>query len=554
MNGKMGETYTAVRPRAAVLWNGRLLEELGIANLLKSIEFSITVGRSRPSVKLPTGKPKVGQASFTFLLPNEEAAQRILQLLYADERPLLTVGFGYHDAQSYWVGSSNIRTSPDRKMFARAHGFKIDTVRWTYSNAFPTVVLNGMVGRTLGASEDRLPRSWAGKTLVQICDDISKRLGFVIRIHGKVPSNLRLENAVQFSGESAVDALDRLTRMSGATLHMSTMTATAVPGASRAYDYVLDGVSDEEARFGDYQDKVRTVLTIKAIEDEFVNIDSLEQARPIRIAWAPGLSPLKFKSVGGRLQGADDHSYDNAPDYVAVSIEAEEDNVAAFGVAAAGVSKAGSPAMSAPVSSKTIVVSPISASNPGAIAEARLTVRIVDDVAVKDFQKAPETKAPKAVVTRVPDSMGGSEATAAVVRAANFHAKIKTHVTVTLQPGAPELVPGGSALIVGTYTHDGLYGVEETRFTYDARVGLKTVHTLRPVISGGTARASTPAASKQAKVADGSTSVLVSPIDPSDPGRIQESTVKVKFVPDSPSAVPSAPSEAALDAEIGAAQ
>lgn len=62
-----------VRPRIAVLWNGVTLEELGIADLLKSADLTITTARTNPSKKLPTGKPKVGGASIVFKLPDEAA-------------------------------------------------------------------------------------------------------------------------------------------------------------------------------------------------------------------------------------------------------------------------------------------------------------------------------------------------------------------------------------------------------------------------------------------------------------------------------------------------
>ena len=38
-----------VRPRIAVLWNGVTLEELGIADLLKSADLTITTARTNPS-------------------------------------------------------------------------------------------------------------------------------------------------------------------------------------------------------------------------------------------------------------------------------------------------------------------------------------------------------------------------------------------------------------------------------------------------------------------------------------------------------------------------
>lgn len=550
------ETTSKIVPRVAVLWNGVTLEELGLADLLKSADLTLTLGRSNPSKKLPTGKPKVGGATLVFLLPDEKSAQKILRLLYLNPRPMLTVGFGYKGSQSFWLGGVGVRTRPNIKQFSRVQGYKIDTVSWDYSASFPTVTLNGMAGHTLGMTEHRSPRSWAGKTLIQISEDISKQLGFTIRISGKVPAAVRLENAMQFSGESMLDAMDRLTRLSGATLHLSTEVASATPGASKAYQYTIEGrPPDAEDIWAEDQAQVRTVLTIKSIEEEFVDLDNLEQSTPVKIAWAPSISPHKFASVGGRLS-AEYNSYDNAPDHVAVSIRATEDNVARTYASAGGVTKTakvqkGTAGTVGTGNKEVQVMFPSSDSATNQILSGPLLYRSVSDEDVA-MTEAP-LKGQHATVSAVPETMGGKKMTEAQLKAALYSAGLKTRLVIELSPGAPELIPGAKIEVMGTYTHDGFYGVEEARNVLEGQGGLKTTLTVRPLLPGGTDRGKSAkkGAAKDGtkpKNGPGSDVLLMFPADDASTGKIMDTPLKVRIVSDDQ--VPAAPDEAALVQDV----
>ena len=493
-----------IRPRVAVLWNGVSLEELGIADLLKSADLTLTIGRTNPSTRFPTGKPKVGGASVVLLLPDKEAGRRVLSLLYANPRPMLTMGFGFHGGKSYWLGDANVRTKPDMRQFARVHGYKIDNVSWDYSSNYPTVTLNGMAGHTLGLVESRKPRTWAGKTLADISRELSEQFGVVIRISGRVPANRRIENAVQYANESALDALDRLTRLSGAGLHVATMVASAVPGASKAYDYVFDHPAGQDDHWADDQAQIRTVITIKSIEEDFVDLDALEQTRPLRIAWAPHLTPRSLAFSGSRLARDDERTkhgnYDEYPDYVAQSIRATEENVARAAPVAAGVSKKGESLAAQVV--KEIYNLPFQMM-PGIFGPGALQIDVVKtpqgqdgSAATKSVPVAPTRSRIKAM-SLASEANGGEAMTSAQVQAALYAAGIKTRLQVEMSPGAPEITTGASVEILGTYTHDGLYGVEEVRVSIDPQGGLKTTHTIRPVLGGGTRRVPDPGSAKK---------------------------------------------------------
>jgi hypothetical protein len=162
--------YRQERPRIAILWNGVLLQELGIADFLVSADMTLTLGRSRITRQHPQGKPKVGGARLTFQIPTEESARKMAELLYLDARPMLTVGFGYEGGTSFWVGGAGVRTSPDPKQFSRVAGYKIETVEWKYESSIWTVTLNGMVGRTLRMLESRRPRVYTDKNLLDIAN------------------------------------------------------------------------------------------------------------------------------------------------------------------------------------------------------------------------------------------------------------------------------------------------------------------------------------------------------------------------------------------------
>ena len=544
----MNETTSKTRPRVAILWNGVTLEELGIADLLKSADLTLTIGRTNPSKKLPTGKPKVGGATVTFLLPNEKAAKKIFDLLYANPRPMLTMGFGYHGAQSYWLGEAGIRTRPDAKQFATVRGYKIDNVTWDYSASFPTVTLNGMAGHTLGLTESRKPKSWAGKTLADIAKDISEQHGITVRISGKVPANVRMDNAVQYVGESTLDAMDRLTRLHGGTLHLSTMVTSAVPGASKAYDYTFEGrpPTDDDS-WAEDQAQIRTILTIKAIEEEFVDLDSLEQATIPIIAWAPHLSPGKFNFYGGRLRRdpADgDASYLSTPHHTAISIKAVEENIARSYHAAGGVTK-NAKAQKAEAAVREFTATPYAPDRNLETAQG-LLVFAPDDSPTPGPTTTPAVQ--RQALSSAPESMGGKSTTTASVAAAAYASGIKTRLTIELNPGAPELSTGVEVEVRGTYTHDGNYGVEECRNVVDASGGLKTSLTVRSLLPGGSDRGKNAKNAKNAKKPDVPQEFTAAPYSPNRnlevaPGRLVFVTDDAvpALPPVTSDAVPSAP-------------
>ena len=523
-----------VRPRIAVLWNGVTLEELGIADLLKSADLTITTARTNPSKKLPTGKPKVGGASIVFKLPDEAAGLKILNLLYLNARPMLTMGFGYHGEKSYWLGGANIRTRPDMKKFSTVHGYKIDNVSWDYSSQMPSVTLNGMAGRLLGMAEHRRPTIWSGKTLADIARGLSDEHGVTLRISGRVPSNQRIAHAVQYAGESRVEFLDRVTRLTGATLHTSTMVASAVAGTTQAYEYVFEGreASDLDDHWVDDQAQIRTILTIKAIDEEFIDIGTQEQSRPVHIGWAPHLSPAKFGGLQVASWDSASRGYADPPDFVALSIKATEENVARSGPAASKIDKDGT--------QQTVREAEAAAATAERNRNILDTIKVAlsgrqNEAGVIRLRAEKESKMPKTrvnrVISAVPDEHGGDAMTSAQVQAAVSALGIKTRIVIELNPGAPEISTGVALRVNGTYTHDGIYGSEEVRIVYD-ETGLKSTITARPVLPGGSDREEVAKADRAAAGSKGSSSGtssternILDTIKVADQGRINETGV-----------------------------
>ena len=152
------------------------------------------------------------------------------------------------------------------------------------------------------------------------------------------------------------------------------------------------------------------------------------------------------------------------------------------------------------------------------------------------------------VVSAAQDNLGGRELTAAQVQSAMAAAGIKTRLSIELDPGAPEMTIGSSVDVAGTWTHDGRYGIEEVQIVLEGQAGLRTTHTVRPILEGGSDRG----AARKAPSADDK---LVVGLTWNTTGTREKETLegvsRVIISPDK-SVVPAAADEAALDAEIGA--
>lgn len=509
-----------IRPWAAVLWNGVTLEELGVADLLKSVDFTLTLGRTPPSKKHPSGKPKVGGATLVFLVPNEVAGVKFREMLYFSPRPVLTVGFGFKDLRGYWLGETGVRKAPGKKQFGRSRGYKIDNVSWDYSASIPTLTLNGMSGQTLRLAEHRRPTVWRDTTFADVAKSIALENGVSIRISGSIPANQRLEHVVQYAGESRLEALERLAAMHGGTLHLTTEVAQSTPGVTGAYQYEFEGRSDEDnGLWGQDQAAVRTIVTIRSIAEDFVDTSQLDQTRPIRIAWAPHLSPAKF--------GWNNGTYENPPDYVATSIKPQEDNVARATPSSAGVKKSGGTEKGG-IKAKYNVYD--TKAFDGRFASSGVSASYANEVEI-----APEKIGKvQAHASAVHDDLGGSALTAAQAQAALAAAGIRTQITIDLKPGAPEIDPGRSVEILGTFTHDGLHGVEEARNTWTRDGGLATTLTVRPILEGATTSGSS-GKKKDKKPAPQLNTQEFNAYDPSrEGGAFMPSSVKVQYSNDSP--------------------
>jgi hypothetical protein len=458
--------YRQERPRIAILWNGVLLQELGIADFLASADMTLTLGRSRITRQHPQGKPKIGAARLVFQIPTEAAARKFAELLYLDARPMLTVGFGYEGGVSFWVGGAGVRTSPDPKQYSRVAGYKIETVEWKYESSIWTVTLNGMVGRTLRMLESRRPRVYTDKNLLDIAKGMANEFGVTIRIDESLPVNTRMSQIAQNVGEDALNFLSRVSGLLGANLKI----ASGTPGEMNPYKYEIVGENGEpdDEKWSTRQGQVRTIITIQSIINDFVDISKLEQSRDIVIGYCPHLSPVKF--------GFDGNSYKVKWDYLASSIQVSDERSAVRTATAQKVNKEGKTEQT-----KTNV---LELSLPEFV-----TVDGKADISALKLFKA--TTAAEVEPAPIPASVETRSAPPATVSSKDMEesriagivlsAGIKTKLTITLKPGAPFLDPGKIVQVIGTPTHDGAYGIEETQISFTASDGLKTTHICRPL-------------------------------------------------------------------------
>jgi hypothetical protein len=464
--------YRQERPRAAILWNGVLIQELGIADLLQSVDMTLTLGRSRITRQHPQGKPKVGAARIVFLIPDEASARKMAQLLYLDARPMLTVGFGYEGAVSFWVGGAGVRTSPDPKQFSRVAGYKIETVEWKYESSVWTVTLNGMVGRTLRMLESRRPRVYTDKTLLDIAKGVANEFGVTLRIDGSLPVNSRIQQIAQHSGENTLNFLERISGLYGANLKLSTEVSTPGEMNPYAYEFVGEGSDGNEEKWATKQGQVRTILTIQSIINDFVDISKLEQSRDIVIGYCPHLSPEKF--------GFDGNAYRTKWDYLASSIQVSDERSAARVSVTQKINKEGAQEQ-AKVKEEALTLSlPAFRETNG-----QIDPNTIDVVALNTEQTSdtPSSALPVQTETRSapPSTVSTKDMEASRVAGIVLSAGIKTKLTITLNPGAPFLDPGKIVRVIGTPTHDGVYGIEETQISLTKDGGLKTTHICRPL-------------------------------------------------------------------------
>lgn len=478
--------YRQERPRIAILWNGVLLQELGVADFLVSAEMTLTLGRSRITRQHPQGKPKVGGARLVFQIPTEESARKMAQLLYLDARPMLTVGFGYEGGTSFWVGGAGVRTSPDPKQFSRVAGYKIETVEWKYESSIWTVTLNGMVGRTLKMLESRRPRVYTNKNLLDISKGLADEFGVTIRIDESLPVNTRMDQIAQSSGEDALNFLNRLSALYGANMTFKTGT----PGEVNPYKYEIvgkDGDPDDE-KWVTRQAQVRTIITIQSIINDFVDISKLEQSRDIVIAYCPHLSPGKFQYNSGSS------TYGVKWDYLASSIQVSDERSAARTAVTQKVNPQGK-TEETKVDNLTLAIPAYNSTN-GTIDVGSLIPFIVST-----GEAIVPTPPPVSVEVRSspPATVSNKDIEQSRIAGIVLSAGIKTKLTIVLKPGAPFLDPGKIVKVIGTPTHDGVYGIEETQISFTASDGLKTTHTCRPLQKP--VKAKTPQQTAEVKLA-----------------------------------------------------
>jgi hypothetical protein len=264
------------------------------------------------------------------------------------------------------------------------------------------------------------------------------------------------------------------------------------------YEIVGENGEPDDEKWNTRQGQVRTIITIQSIINDFVDISKLEQSRDIVIGYCPHLSPEKF--------GYDGNSYQTKWDYLASSIQVNDERSAARVPVTQKINKEGAQEQAKVKDDVLALTVPAFREVNGEIDPTSLDV-----VAITTAQAESAAKAEPSVQVETrsapPSTVSTKDMEAARVAGIVLSAGIKTKLTLTLNPGAPFLDPGKIVQVIGTPTHDGAYGIEETQLSLTKDGGLKTTHICRPV-QKALAASSPQAAAVEALKKDGQQSPM----------------------------------------------
>ena len=479
---------TTFSPRMALLWNGVPLETIGIAEHLLEVEFTATVGRTKATTRNPTGKPKVGGARVTFHLADAETAELLMRMLSVELNPTLTIGLGYADSMEFWTAMVQAATKPDAKLKGMAKGFRMDTVNQTNDAGVQKLTISGMVDTAFQLARGTRPRVYERKTARQILTALASEYDIEVEVDPDVPADTMMSHAVKLTGETDLAFLTRIADRLGAHIQLDTGTPPTIGAAN---PYSIRDVKSPPGRAA--VDRSRALVRLVSY-GRFVDLSEIEASRPIVIGYGPKVPVARRASC----------------DYMASSISVQ---MARFtgSVGGAAAKKDGTVAGSAQTprlpSDLTYDARPIYGGGVSGAEVLELRAgKLV--LSTPDTSDGLSSATPATTATEAPHKVvgGGAHAidpsgllSSSQIQAAALAMHRNVRLSVTLNPGAPNIQANASVEIVGTPGSDGMYMVEDTTSRSTRGSGLTTVLSLAPLArgkGGGKKRSETDKAGK----------------------------------------------------------
>lgn len=521
---KLGSGAVTAIPEMYFNWDGVSFDKLGIMPYLASAEFATTCGKSKSkSRKMRTGKTKVGAATLNFLLPDDRVAYNLNRLLTVRSRPVISVGCkvqGVQQDSGVWIGA-----------------FKIDKIDWSYQpEGVVALKITGLTDKVMGLAERSKPRVFQGKTFLQMLEKIAKEHD--LKLHPETRKELATRVETYSIGKPSTESdwsfIERMSISAGLTA-MYLDTDDEREGLARFNSPTLNSQKKYEQGYPkvkpsrkfnrkplsktdlddigrpNYASEMASNLEDELNPDEVMEnlqVSMTKAARKIgqlskimlRLGEQPGFMhqtnlAKKFGTfIIGYGPGLDATGRD------AVHMLAQQITINVEGYKA-GASPSSTRTKSNGDTDSLAVAPGVKGKYKAKVFRERSSLkRHLTGAEKKKKKKGGKAKGPNFLVrdrdnssmsyayrvysSSAPDTvtdMHPSRKLAAIALANSF---VPT-ISVVLKPGVPHIQAGGKVRLMGTYAHDGDYGVEQCTLTWNASDGLVTKLDLKVIAKGG---------------------------------------------------------------------
>lgn len=470
--GQLNSPIT-ITPEIYLLWDGEPLESLGLAPFLKSAVIGTTTqrrsggGSSKRARYYIRRKPRVAGAQLSFIIPNQAAAFMVMELFERNARPKITIGFRspeVNGGKGIFIGT-----------------YKIDTLNWKYpADAFVELEISGKTDKYLGLEEYKAPRVFEDKTAVEIITTIAEEHGLIVELVDSIYTAPTTKLSVMKpSGESDFAFLDRvaeITGFAGLTIQPALHEAAANSATLKA---AFDGAPLEEV-YKDRQFSRRSqAAALGAAEGYLRSVIKLSHA-PAFEHWARDYAKRMPKVVLAYGPGIVGENLSSDSLVLLVSeLTAQIPHLGGGAGCSARVNKANTiKAINVTIlpeagsRERPVVLDVTSASRRTPIRQANSAQRTASTTkSSKVFRTDNEIPGNKKLYkfysSSVPNSISNDLTAAHRVAVRTKELGHIGEFEVTLSPGFPFLNSPAEVLLVGTYIHDGVYGVAESTHTYD---------------------------------------------------------------------------------------
>jgi hypothetical protein len=474
-----------ITPEIYLLWDGEPLEALGLAQFLTSASIGSTTrrtksqGNSKRARKYTRRTPRVSGAELKFIVPDQRVALMFMELFERNARPKITVGFRSREIH-LGVG-------------AAVGTYKIDTISWDYpNNGFIQLTMNGKLDKYLGLASYRVPRYYENRKVREIIEEIAAEHDIEVEFDGEVPDTTA--SVSKPSAEPDYVFLDRLASLlglSGFSIQpVTTKHGQVVDPLWRTKDESRAAAISEASKrrtLGVLDNYARTVLKFSKLP-AFIGRTRRSREEPkITLAYGPGVPQdvridsdliLKVSKLSVRVP--------HLGPTLATSSQIKSNN--SIGKLLVRVhSRKGDPKDSQVLVDLGSGAVFSTGHTVGDLAARGIAVPTISEVsknkrppsAASPFKQAhgdlPKNRSLSVMFTSgVPQSVSNDLELAVRASMRTRELGFLGEIDVTLNPGFPFLNSPGEVNLIGTYVHDGRYGVEEAAHRYDASGGLVT--------------------------------------------------------------------------------